>query len=118
MKLITILTLGLCGRTKNVLPITSTVKVRIGQEWTYINKGDEKWVVPIGGENLVVVKITNISKDGTEVMWQFKILNGKPEVGTLKSFSNNIDWLKRNYRLSKCVIPKPTIPTLHIMDVF
>jgi hypothetical protein len=118
MKLITILTLGLCGRTNNFPPFTPTVKVRIGQEWTYINDEDAKWVAPIYDEKTSVIKITNVSKNGKEVMYQFKILNGKPEVGSLKSFSNNIDWLKINYRLSKCVIPKPTIPTLHIMDVF
>jgi hypothetical protein len=80
------------------------VKVRIGQEWTMIHKEDDKWSAPICDETTAVIKITNISKNGKEVMYHFKTINGKPVAVPFSQYDNSVDWLERTYRLSKGVM--------------
>lgn len=76
MKLITLLTLGLCGRTKpKVIPIGPKVyKPLIGDVWQ--QKDYSEWVTP-KPETINQIEILNVSRDGLKVLFKNVLINGE-----------------------------------------
>jgi hypothetical protein len=86
MKLITILTLGLCGRTKpEIIPVVPTVcKPLIGDIWQKIDDGE--WITP-QPKDINKLEIVNVSSDGTKILYKWRVVKGQ---STIHPYTNDM----------------------------
>jgi hypothetical protein len=107
MNLITILTLGLCGRTKpEVIPVGPKLyKPYIGDIWEL--KDHSKWITPLP-ETINRIEILNISRTCGIVLYKHDTISGDTDTSLAFKLKHEItiEYLHLNYKLHSSEVRK------------